>query len=678
MNNIYLRFSLAIFSIYFVFGCGNDSQIKTIGNELLTIELSLNSKGVPFISKVKASDNSVEYFSDSSSGMILQNRLTKNFLQDEPVIKPLSDWKISEDSIYIKAQASVRVNDCELTMYICLVKDSPLFSVYNTVSGKTATEIKEFPVLSGELGFSDSTQTINWWKALDYTPQKELLSSDTHLSLNSHIHSSDNFNNVEGNVPYWTVETSGSFMGFSLAWCGGWRASLNGRPGILTSDIYLPENETQLKLNPGDVVKGPEISIFCSPVSDVVLARRNWLNARTNLAGKLYPTPEMGFPLIFNHWYSVEFGLSEQFFKDQVKWFDDYGFDVFMVDAGWYKNVGSWTPSVTKFRTNTFEKTFENIRSKGTMAGLWSCPQFVDAKEPLPDFIDKPGLYNPFMRAWLIDYNAIDFNKFMIQHLDTLNKIGANWWKYDQDFFSQKPRAGKLRSVNAFQDGFTAARIQFPNMIFEGCMGGGKIINEFTDRISQIHWIRDGSRTGYVHALTNIYEALGAVEFLEPQKVQRWTNRIDETEMKTPELLKLYCRSCMIGTWGISADLNKISASQRAVILNEVEYYRQLNEIKKDELIEFLYPTEYVSLVPVIFYNEGYTKAAVLFYSLFPNEKPVKFKLKTRLSQENNHEFYDVDTKSKVEVQGNVFELSLAPGQNSGIFFINEVASKIR
>ena len=36
-------------------------------------------------------------------------------------------------------------------------------------------------------------------------------------------------------------------------------------------------------------------------------------------------------------------------------------------------------------------------------------------------------------------------------------------------------------------------------------------------------------------------------EFLEPQKVQRWNNRISETEMKTPDLLEFYCRSAMIG-----------------------------------------------------------------------------------------------------------------------------------
>jgi len=233
-----------------------------------------------------------------------------------------------------------------------------------------------------------------------------------------------------------------------------------------------------------------------------------------------------------------------------------------------------------------------------------------------------------------------------------------------------------MKSVIGFQNGFAAARKSHPEMVFEACMGGGKIINEFTDRISQIHWIRDGHKTGYVHAISNIHEALGALDFLQPQKVQRWTNRIDETKMETPDLLKLYCRSCMIGSWGISADLYKVSDTQREIILHEVQNYRKLNEIKKDNLIDYKYPTEYVNLLPITFYNEDYTKAAILFFSLSGNDKLVKFKAKTRLSPQKQYEFVNADTNQKIEVQGNEFELSLAKGENSAIYFINEVSKK--
>jgi len=646
--------------------------VQSLDNGKITVQLAINKLGIPYIQKVTDNETSIEYFGDLSTGLALQHRLENSFMNKKTVFKPLSGWKISEDSIYIKAQATVGINQCKLTMHIELMKGTALINVYNTISADQPTDIKEFPVLSASFILPDSIQNLQWWKALDYTPQNEIISNSTRLLLNSRIHSSDNYNNVDGNVPYWTISTPNSFIGFSLAWCGGWRAGLNGDRKKLDFDVYLPQNETHLKLNPGEEIKGPELSVFCSPKLEPMLSQKNWKSARSLLAQKLYPTPQIGFPLIYNHWYAVGPDLSERFVNNQVRWFNEYGFDVFMIDDGWYKKMGSWTPSDTKFKANEFNKAIESIRSGGAIAGLWSSPQLTAVNKPLPNYIDSPGFYSPFMKAWLIDYSSIDFNRFMVKHIDTLsNKLGAGWWKFDQDFFAVNSRSGKMRNVIALQNAFASVRKTYPNLIIEACMGGGKMINEFTDRISQIHWIRDGERTGYLHAITNIYEALGAVEFLEPQKVQRWTNRINETDIKTTDLLKFYCRSSMIGTWGISDDLNKISTEQKSVILKEVANYRRLNEIKKDGLIEFSYPTEYTNLVPVVFYNETYTKAAIILYRMFPKNQAATMKLKTKLMSGKGFEFNDVDAQTTTTVNGNVFNLKLLPSQNSAIFFVS-------
>ena len=93
-------------------------------------------------------------------------------------------------------------------------------------------------------------------------------------------------------------------------------------------------------------------------------------------------------------------------------------------------------------------------------------------------------------------------------------------------------------------------------------------------------------------------------------------------------------------------------------------------------MIEYRYPTEYVSQLPVIFYNKDFTKAAVLVYSLMLNKKTLKIRLKTRLSAGQKYEIVDTDSNNKVEVKGNEFEVSLAPGQNSALFFIKAVDSK--
>ena len=233
-----------------------------------------------------------------------------------------------------------------------------------------------------------------------------------------------------------------------------------------------------------------------------------------------------------------------------------------------------------------------------------------------------------------------------------------------------------MRNVIALQGAFEDARRTYPDLIIEACMSGGKMLNEFTDQISQIHWIRDGARSGYIHAITNIHEALGSVSFLDPAKVQRWTNRIDELEPDNDELLKLYCRSCMIGSWGISTDLEKISPKQKSAIISEIKNYRQLNEVKKYNLAEYSFPNEYAGLVPIVYYNDSFTKAGIVVYRILNNSLN-DVTLNTRLMPDKTYSVYDVDANLATTVKGNNVKLKLKPDQQSAIFFITEIVSNI-
>jgi hypothetical protein len=132
----------------------------------------------------------------------------------------------------------------------------------------------------------------------------------------------------------------------------------------------------------------------------------------------------------------------------------------------------------------------------------------------------------------------------------------------------------------------------------------------------------------------------------------------------------------MLGSWGISADLERITATQKTVILGEIKNYRRLNEIKKYNLYDYTYPGEYTNLVPVVFYDESIKKAGILFYRLLPKDKEVTMKLKTKLDPRLSYTFEDMDRNSKQVVKGNVFELRLKPGQLSGVFFISDLTGK--
>ena len=416
----------------------------TLSNEDVAIQLSSNKNGVPFIKSISSVPEGQVMLSDLTGCTVFQDRLTKGLLNEKISLKQISGWETSEDSVFIKAVAVVGINQVQLSLHVDLMKDQPMMRVYCTAKSDSKVRINQFPVYGFTTSLPDSATHLNWWEAIDYTPQEECIANDISVVLGSRGHSADIEGGVQGYVPYWTVKSPRYALGFSLAWSGGWRAKFDGNQTSLSTDVFLPEVEVQLNLEPEEEVKGPELIIFCSTNTDPLTFRKEWIDNRKHLAQKLYPYPGLKYPLIYNHWYAARKDLSETFLKNQLKSFDDYNFDVLMIDDGWYNNIGSWTPHTVKFPGDAFRNATEPLKSKGLMLGLWSCPQLMVTGKEKPGYIDNPGYYSSFMKAWLVDYNAIGFNNFLIKHLDTLtNQLGAQWWKFDQNFFCHKHPIGQ-------------------------------------------------------------------------------------------------------------------------------------------------------------------------------------------------------------------------------------------
>jgi hypothetical protein len=116
------------------------------------------------------------------------------------------------------------------------------------------------------------------------------------------------------------------------------------------------------------------------------------------------------------------------------------------------------------------------------------------------------------------------------------------------------------------------------------------------------------------HAKQNITTALGAMDFIFPWAVFRWTNNLNDMNQSDDELTRFYCRSAMAGVWGISSNLSQIGERQQAVILKEIENYRRLNQIKRDSLYELRRPQDGDQFASVTFYDAQHSRAAVLVY----------------------------------------------------------------
>lgn len=547
-----------------------------------------------------------------------------------------------------------RQGDLQVTSHIEPVLSGKMLRLHATCEnlGDKEIKIERFPICKYSRRLPGGEASLRFWDSLVYVPHERALESGEQISLSSEAYSSQS-ERGRGHVPFWRVHCGRNYVYFSLAWCGGWRAEIRWSPEGMDVVIELTPEETQLTLKPGEKFDGPAVYVTIVEADDETTARAAWLKLREEFAGATYGGPRPWLPFLYNHWYAVRADIDRSYLERQLDELDSWGFDLFVLDYGWFEKVGDWQPNRAKFQAGELEDFFSRVRAKKVKAGIWTCPWLLAVDEKnFPPEIDEPRFCNRFMKAYSLDIAGIDFKGQLIQHIADLQKtFGIVWWKYDQELFGQDSRQGKMRKVIALQDALRAVRAADPQLYIENCMSGGRMINAFTDDIAQSHWIRDGGRSGLEHAETNIAEALGAAEFLPPAKIQRWTNRPDEIDPADDELLKMYCRSAMIGVWGVSGDLTKISPRQKSVIISEAALYRRLNELKTANLYRVLGAGDgHAKTRGVVFYNTERDRAAVL---LFRRQRDGAIAEAVHLDLLRNDGQYKItDADAKVDGQG--------------------------
>ena len=622
-----------------------------------TIRLSLDSteNGVPRISEATwlATGDPIFTAAETTDGfnawlpdaLTLTSGVTQKHLR----------WYVTERTRFFRAEASRDfAGGLTVTWIVELAKQGSLFRVHIRMRnlGTEALPVKWFPSWSAKWTVADGLRWARWWAPLTYQRAEADLSSGAQIKLGSRLHSSDE--NEDGVNPYWIVGTKNARFYFGLEWCGGWDAkivsSADGK--AFEFAVRLPPEETQLELEPGETIHGPSLLITPVRQTDEVDNRFEWMAQRRALAEVLYGGPPPSFPLTYDHWYSIRFDVGADFLNRQVAAMAPYSFDAFIVDAGWYDKVGNWVPDAAKFEPGEFEDILKSLKDSGVKTGIWSCPQFVDPSvSAVPGKLEDPPYFESFVDGFLLDLADVDFSTLLTSHVATLrDRYSADWWKYDQALFTGESRAGAMKNVLAFQHALKAVREANPDLTIENCQSGGRMINELTLLATQTSWLRDGDGPGMAHARENVETALGALEFVFPWSVYRWTNNFDRMNAANNELTRFYCRSAMAGTWGISSDLAGMTIDQQAVILKEIENYRRINDIKKDCRYEIQQPADGASVASVSFFGEQ--NAAVLLYRW---DRQGAFTQKVKLSKVNEDLWYqvtDADTGTQRRILG--------------------------
>lgn len=392
------------------------------------------------------------------------------------------------------------------------------------------------------------------------------------------------------------TERSGNVYGFNLVYSGNFTAGLElgshncGR-------TYIGINPFQFKwvLEEGESFQTPEAVLVYSSEGIGGMSRIYHRLYRTRLCRGKYRDKER-FVLI-NNWEATYFDFNENKIVEIAKKASEIGIDTMVLDDGWFSvpnddtcGLGDWYENKIKL-PNGLEGLSKRINDLGMHFGLWFEPEMVSPGSNLykehPDWILHTASRKPTVGRfqYILDLSRKDVCDYIIETIcEILRRANIEYVKWDMNRYMTEVGSSLLlperqcevmhRYILGLYYVLETITSRFPNVLFEGCAGGGgRFDGGMLYYMPQI-WTSDDSdavermEIQYGTSLVYPYSTMGAhVSACPNHQVGRTTPFVKR------------CNVAMPGQFGFELDLNKCTDNEIEVAHQAIIQYRELQEV---------------------------------------------------------------------------------------------------
>lgn len=385
-------------------------------------------------------------------------------------------------------------------------------------------------------------------------------------------------------------ETHGVCYGVMLAYSGNYRIDTEKtQTGLVRLTAGIHDQGFSWLLQPGESFAAPEaILTFTASgleaLSEIYhkfllhnVCRSSWRFARR--------------PILINNWEATYFDFDSDKIVDIAKKAATLGVEMMVLDDGWFgkrnddnSGLGDWTVNTEKL-PGGLNPLIERIHALGMKFGIWVEPEMVNEDSDLyrahPDWALTLPDRKPAMgrNQLILDMGRKEVVDCVAEQLETLlENHSIDYVKWDMnrnmsDIYSHAlPMERQGETAHRYMLGVYSLleRLtkKFPNVLFEGCAGGGGRFDagmlayfpqiwcsDDTDAIERLS-IQYGSSFGYP------ISSMGA-------HVSACPNH--QTGRTTP--LGTRAVVAMSGTFGYELDLNKLSEPECQEVKGQIERF---------------------------------------------------------------------------------------------------------
>ena len=427
-------------------------------------------------------------------------------------------------------------------------------------------------------------------------------------------------------------ETHGDCYGMMLVYSGNHKAEVEvDQTGTARVVMGIHDEQFNWILRPGETFHTPEVLLSFTHAGLGQLSRQYHRFLRDNIMRSKWKYKRR--PVLINNWEATYFDFNSDKILDIARQAAELGVEMMVLDDGWFgarngehAGLGDWFVNERKL-PGGLNPLIEQINAMGMKFGIWVEPEMVNEDSDLyrahPDWaLTVPGRKPAMSRDQLVlDYAnpaVVDYIYERMAWLLGSHHIAYVKWDANRNLTNVFSRAlpaeqqGEVlhRYMLGFYDLLERLTAKFPDVLFEGCSGGGGRFDAGVMAYFPQTWCSDNSdaieRLSIQYGTSFGYpiSAVGA-------HVSACPNH--QTGHSVP--LDTRALVAMSGTFGYEMDLNTLSGVEKEAVKEQIkrfdshyeliqngDYYR-LSDPQKDDYTAWAFaaPDGSELLVNVVF-----------------------------------------------------------------------------
>lgn len=408
------------------------------------------------------------------------------------------------------------------------------------------------------------------------------------------------------------TETAGACIGAALVYSGSHQTRLEcDQLGQVRMVMGIHPDLFRWELKAGETFSTPEVMLSYSDTGLETLSHHFHQAIREHICRGKYQLADR--PVLINNWEATYFGFDTEKILHIAEEAARLGVDMLVLDDGWFgkrdddcSGLGDWFVNETKL-SGGLHDLVEKIKGMGMRFGIWFEPEMISEDSDLyrkhPDWAIRIPDRAPMRSRYqlVLDMANPEVQEYLFRVMsDVLHSADISYVKWDMnrsisDWYTRTlpaDRQGEMPhryvlGLYALLERLTAA---FPDVLFEGCSGGGGRFDAGMLYYCPQIWCSDDTdayeRTKIQYG-TSFFYPVSAVGSHVSTVPNHQTGRITPFETRGTV--------AMAGSFGYELDLNLLSDGEKQEVAEQIrqfktygplihngKYYRLTNPMAED------------------------------------------------------------------------------------------------